>query len=156
PLLFVLALAMRPENKRERAPFDTPRDIAFAGALGVVALFAMWQGRSLEGWKAFVVFPVLPSVVALATLRRTRRFALVLAALLGAAFLDSGNVRTVWRARDYYGALRVARNASFVELLNGTTVHGLQAVDLAKSRTPIGYYTESGPLGDVFHAARAM
>ncbi|MEW5989928.1 MAG: fused MFS/spermidine synthase [Chloroflexota bacterium] len=56
------------------------------------------------------------------------------------------------RDRSFFGVTEVIRSADgrWIQLMNGTTVHGVQAVDPAGTSEPTFYYARSGPLGDVF------
>jgi SAM-dependent methyltransferase len=56
------------------------------------------------------------------------------------------------RDRSFFGVTAVMRTADgrWTELMNGTTVHGIQSTDPTVRRRPTSYYASSGPLGDVF------
>lgn len=56
------------------------------------------------------------------------------------------------RDRSFFGVTEVVRSLDgrLTLLMNGTTVHGSQATDPAKARSPQSYYVRSGPVGDVF------
>ncbi|HMC02861.1 MAG TPA: fused MFS/spermidine synthase [Cellulomonadaceae bacterium] len=56
------------------------------------------------------------------------------------------------RDRSFFAVTEVVRTADgrWTELMNGTTVHGVQSTDPSMSRQPTSYYASSGPLGDVF------
>jgi hypothetical protein len=57
-----------------------------------------------------------------------------------------------FRDRSFFGVTEVLRSANgeLTLLMNGTTVHGSQATDPAKARTPQSYYVRNGPVGDIF------
>lgn len=57
-----------------------------------------------------------------------------------------------YRDRSFFGVTEVtySPNGDLKLLMNGTTVHGSQATDPAKRRTPQSYYVQSGPVGDLF------
>jgi hypothetical protein len=57
-----------------------------------------------------------------------------------------------FRDRSFFGVTEVLEspNGELTLLMNGTTVHGSQATDPAKARTPQSYYVRSGPVGDLF------
>ena len=61
----------------------------------------------------------------------------------------------LFQERSFFGVTRVVRAADVVELLHGTTLHGIQSVDPALRDVPMGYYVREGPAGDVFAALRA-
>lgn len=99
----------------------------------------------------------LPLLVNYRYLPRPRRFALgVGACMLGTAFYGGVLGTTVHEERNFFGVVRVARDATgrFMQIAHGTTVHGSQSLDPARRRQPLVYYTRSGPLGQVFEAFR--
>lgn len=57
-----------------------------------------------------------------------------------------------FRDRSFFGVTEVIHddNKGITVLMNGTTVHGAQLIDPAERRTPISYYGEDGPMGDIF------
>jgi hypothetical protein len=67
-----------------------------------------------------------------------------------------GTGATVFTHRDFFGLIRVKldREHGLIGLQHGTTVHGVQSVDPARHREPLGYYTRGGPLGQLL-ASRA-
>jgi hypothetical protein len=60
-----------------------------------------------------------------------------------------------FRDRSFFGVTEVLRSpdSELTLLMNGTTVHGSQANDPAKRRTPQSYYVQAGPVGDLFRIA---
>ena len=62
-----------------------------------------------------------------------------------------------FRDRSFFGVTEVLEspNGELTLLMNGTTVHGSQATDPAKARTPQSYYVRGGPVGDLFAIAGA-
>jgi hypothetical protein len=57
-----------------------------------------------------------------------------------------------YRDRSFFGLTEVVESpdGQLTLLMNGTTVHGSQATDPAKARSPQSYYVRSGPVGDLF------
>lgn len=61
----------------------------------------------------------------------------------------------LFQGRSFFGVSRVVvRDGAARVLLNGTTVHGLQAADPVLRREPTAYYVRSGPAGDLFAVSR--
>lgn len=62
------------------------------------------------------------------------------------------------RDRSFFGVTEVVASADgrWIELFNGTTVHGTQSTDPLLRRTPTFYYAPSGPLGDIFDRLDAV
>lgn len=61
-----------------------------------------------------------------------------------------------FRDRSFFGVTEVtfSPDDDLKLLMNGTTVHGSQATDPAKRRTPQSYYVQAGPVGDLFATVR--
>lgn len=58
----------------------------------------------------------------------------------------------VHNGRTFFGAYRISETEKSRELAHGTTVHGFQMLDNEQSSTPVSYYSETGPVGDLFTA----
>jgi hypothetical protein len=60
-----------------------------------------------------------------------------------------------FRDRSFFGVTEVLQSpdGELTLLMNGTTVHGSQATDPARARSPQSYYVRSGPVGDLFSIA---
>jgi SAM-dependent methyltransferase len=56
------------------------------------------------------------------------------------------------RDRSFFGVTEVVPTADgrWIQLMNGTTVHGVQSTEARLRQTPTFYYARSGPLGDIF------
>jgi len=82
--------------------------------------------------------------------------------ILATSFLESvwSHVHYLEKKRNYYGIYKIYDNASGIRvLIHGTTLHGMQFVDEAKRRIPMGYYSPLSPIGsllisDIFQAKR--
>lgn len=59
--------------------------------------------------------------------------------------------------RSFYGVHRIVHDprAGFNEYYNGTTLHGRQVLDPARSREAVTYYHSSGPVGDLMRGMAA-
>jgi hypothetical protein len=64
----------------------------------------------------------------------------------------------LFRERSFFGVTMVLPSfgGERLEILNGTTLHGVQYVDDARRGRPTTYYVEEGPIGDVFRRLRAQ
>src|SRR5262249_18188982 len=85
--------------------------------------------------------------------RRPARFAMMIAAmLLASAVTERAYTTTLESERTFFGTYRVGLDddEKFYALYNGTTVHGLQAVDRSARDEPQVYYHRSGPFGQAF------
>ncbi|CAN5339087.1 fused MFS/spermidine synthase [soil metagenome] len=156
PLLVLCAIAITPPRAvtAPSAP-DRRRDVLFALVIGAIAFGSSVAARSTRGLLAALVFPGVALAVALVGFRHRRRYALGLAFIVGIAGVYADDGRTLYRERDFFGTLRVARdpNDQLTVLVHGTTIHGKQSLDPTKRREPLSYYARSGPAGDVFALA---
>lgn len=76
--------------------------------------------------------------------------------LTGSAFYQAsyGPVRESIRLmeRTFFGVVSVRGNESFVQMIHGTTSHGMQCRIPAYEREPLTYFTRAGPIGQFFAA----
>jgi spermidine synthase len=85
---------------------------------------------------------------------RPLRFALGLGSLLLASTLYAGPYgRVLATERSFFGVYRVSEDRGYRQLVHGTTVHGIQSMDLTRAREPLSYYYETGPIGQVFRSS---
>lgn len=148
PLMLVAAAWLGLPRERGFRPgdFAAPAGLAALAALTGVILPAGLPGPA----KAFVVFG-LPLLGCFLMSGHGPRFALGLAAILAAGGLvPEHGMTTLARDRSFFGVHRVATDGKFQLLFHGKTVHGMQSLDPAGSREPLGYYHREGPLGEVF------
>ena len=97
----------------------------------------------------------LPLVICASFWPHPTRFGLSIGGLLLVSLVGIGTEeRVVLVGRDFFGTHRVVidRNGTYRQLFNGTTLHGMQALDKTRRLEPLGYYTKTGPAGDVFAA----
>ena len=87
--------------------------------------------------------------------RRPIRFALAASAILLAGGLSQGpSGRLLHIERNFFGVVRVTedQDRSIHRLFHGSTLHGQQSLDPARSQEPWTYYARSGPIGQLFAA----
>lgn len=62
----------------------------------------------------------------------------------------------LFQGRSFFAVTRVTAvpDGGAIMLMNGTTLHGIQATEPAQRLEPTAYYVRSGPAGDLFTAAR--
>ncbi|HEV2386242.1 MAG TPA: fused MFS/spermidine synthase [Candidatus Acidoferrales bacterium] len=171
PLMLVAAALVRPpfgSRSRPRAKVEgrletkMPRpapawvDLAWAAGLGVFALALVRivpalgvQDQTVLRLGAFVP----PLLLCLSFSRRPLRFALGAAALLVGFHSYAGPFgASLYAGRNYFGVSRVvlSQNGKQALLFHGSTIHGLENLDPNRRDEPLGYYTRSGPIGQVF------
>ena len=163
PLGLVLICLLRPSLYQSAAPARARRlDVALPVLAMLLAAGLAWGATRANlpvgsiGHAALVFG--LPLLVCAGFWPRPLRFGLGIAGLLvvslsGARFSD----RVLFVGRDFFGIHRVEldHDRRYRQLVDGTTLHGMQAVDNTRRREPLAYYTRTGPAGDVFAALAA-
>jgi hypothetical protein len=171
PLAIVAAALLVPAPAGERR--QRVLDIALPATLFVGLGLVMWtlQARGtlsrletipftanttgLDAARLLLIFAVPAFAVAL-LIRRPRRFALGLLAILALDLLPFGSGSNVlYQDRSYFGVSKVLSEPGQHVLLSGSTIHGLQLLDPAQRDVPTTYYSRSGPVGDVFETVPA-
>ena len=100
---------------------------------------------------SFAVFAA-PLLFCFSFSRRPLRFALWFgSAFSGERPLRPLRARTAHRA-EFLRRLSRFRRAGYRQLIHGSTIHGLQSTEPARSREPLAYYYETGPIGQVFRS----
>jgi hypothetical protein len=99
----------------------------------------------------------LPLVLCFTFVQRPIRFGLGVGVILLAATLcASGEEKVIFQTRSFFGIIRVELDYPFVRLMHGTTLHGMQYLDVPDFQydrdEPITYYMRDGPVGDLFAA----
>ncbi len=133
-------------------------DFALPALLLAYVLGASAATRAIEGFSdgwAVLLVAVVPTLLCFVFSPRPVRFALGVAVLLGTA--ESGQMYRgdiLHQERTFFGVHRVTRDPgnSVNILYHGSTVHGVQSLDPAREREPLGYYHPSGPSGSVVQA----
>ncbi len=168
PLAVVLACLMLPRltDKRDEKSakrtrwFDTvlPLGVGLLTA-GIAVLITRFEVGATSRMLILLGAGLLLTVFSRRLLtRRPAHFALALGiVILGGIMYDEVTSRTIYRERNFYGALRVSRDSIGVshELHHGTTLHGRQFMDEVRRCEPLTYYHPTGPLGSIFEAYNA-
>ena len=154
PLALILACLLR----AARSPADSRvhlSDIALAVGLGIIAFlaeFGVGFFLARKGSLVFVVYALaLPVVIALIFYRKPFRFSAAAAAIsLSVILYPDPNRSTVAIERSFYGVHRIENRGAYRVLLNGNTHHGSQSLRPPRRCVPLSYYSQTGPLGDLF------
>ncbi|HEV3217732.1 MAG TPA: fused MFS/spermidine synthase [Vicinamibacterales bacterium] len=155
PLGLVIACFLRP------AP--TPRfrpnrfDLMIPAVIGLMpVLLAEWVPilrLDVDSLPAHAFVFGVPLLVAVAVWRNRLRFGLTLAAiLLAGVFVRGLETRLLYVHRNFFGITRVMLDEGehYRMLVDGRTLHGMQALQPAREREPLGYYNQNGPVGQLF------
>jgi hypothetical protein len=122
-------------------------------ALGSLIGFPRWRITTALTYAVPVALCLL-----LYLLGRATAFALSIAAVAWVCIHDNdGNRRIVRRDRSFFAVLTVADDpeGDCRHLVNGRTPHGRQFLKPGRRSTPLAFYVEEGPIGDVFHDLRS-
>ena len=161
PLMIVAALLVAPlgEGSPPLAPrrvFTMPRGLDVAVPIAVAALtLSLVTGMEKTAFTPRTQYLIafgLPALVAFGFSRQPVRFGLAMGAiLLVSTVFGSARGHTVHSERTFFGVHRVAVDPSgaYHQLLHGGTIHGLQSLDPARRREPLGYFSASGPAGQI-------
>jgi hypothetical protein len=143
--------AFRPAN---RARFVGLADLAIPLAIGAAVAVSILINNRFGSFSRFIILgAALPAVVAFGQKRHRVRFAASIAAILLAGLLtESPFGRVVYAARTFFGVNRVRVDPAhgYRFIFHGTTLHGMQSLDPARSGEPLSYFHRTGPIGQVF------
>jgi hypothetical protein len=154
PLLLVLACLVRPASLMTGARQRLLDVTVPAGVGACILLGCQIFGNRNNVTMVFIVV-LLAVLVVFGSRRRPWRFALGVAAVFVSLQLYSpGSASVIYRGRSFFGAFRVEQNDNFHErvFIHGATVHGGQSLEPGRRAEPMGYYTRSSPIGQVFEA----
>jgi hypothetical protein len=156
PIGLVLACLLRP------APDDAHSRVSrfeMLTAVGV-GLFALPLSElthallpNLETALARAIIYGIPLLGIAAMWRSPMRFGVALGTLLlSNTFLIGLENRVLYAHRNFFGISRVLDDpgGNYRYLVNGGTLHGMQALDPARAGEPLSYYDRSGPVGQLF------
>lgn len=158
PIVVVLACLMRPDHTA--AGYGNKRwwvrvfpMFVFLLTIGLSQLASRSSGTERMQSAIALFIPLVICYVV--TLRRPALFALTLVAFLFGAlpFLNASD-KTLVSRRNFFGIWRVTsnKNEDFRRLWHGSTVHGVQFNDANRKCVATSYYSNDGPLGQIFEA----
>jgi hypothetical protein len=125
------------------------------GRLNQVVLPNATTGSDLV--RILIVFAI-PAGVSAAFSWRPVRFGLAAFAMLLLALLPLGSQSVIFQQRDFYGVHKVVSDPAGTRhaLIDGGTIHGLELMDPQRRDIPASYYSNSGPVGDLFAAEQPV
>ncbi len=129
-----------------------------SGALSALDKQALTAGTTASDLvRVLVVFGV-PAAASAAFLARPTRFGLAATAMLGLSLLPLGSEPSIFQQRDFFGVHKVVSDAGGTRhaLIDGGTIHGMELMDPANRDKPASYYSEGGPVGDLFGAVQPV
>ena len=111
--------------------------------------------RALPGGVSAIVVYVVPLVLCFTFVGRPLRFGLgVGAVLLASMFCKDYQAQVLHRERGFFGDLHARHDptGAYVQMVHGTTLHGMQAIDPARRGEALTYFHKTGPIGEIFAA----
>lgn len=129
--------------------------LLFGGGMGL-----MRGARAISGETypyAFLAMILVFVVAGFSFKGRPLRYGLTAAVLLAAGTRTSMDRTIIEQARSYFGTYDVVYSEEDDSniLFHGTTIHGIQMLDPELRTRPTSYYTEAGPLGQMFGLLRS-
>ncbi len=158
PLAMLLACLLLPtDSERVGIPRKRWMDLLVpAGVMLLAVALGLAVSRVSPGTlTGLVVAFAIPMVIIYPFRKQPLRFSLCLGAiLLGASFVTVVGNKTLHTERNFFGVLRVNRNASDTmhTLIHGSTIHGRQSTIPERRCEALSYFHHTGPLGQVFAA----
>jgi hypothetical protein len=174
PLSIILACLLRPPFAFARKPPEAPEtlrqkkrwwvskasaaqlDWILPLALGLLTLAAVLLlpivGVKPSQWSVGLLAGI-PAAVCYFFVDRPLRFALGLTAImLAGSYYVGGQGKVLLVERNFFGVIRVTTDQSgnYLQLVHGTTIHGRQSLDPARSHEPLAYFHQTGPVGRFF------
>ena len=164
--LAVLRIDRTPDDARATARGSLGGDalqalaVAAAGWAGLVLSRGLQLPGLLLGMEpAAWVLLLPPLLVALLAMRRPRALAFSTAVLLALPWALGPAEQVLHRDRTFFGRHQVLRQpygqGAFHQLVDGTTVHGVQYDSPPWADLPLSYYGSASPIADVFAALAA-
>ena len=154
PLVLVAACLLRSTPASEQHRRLTIADVAVPLAIGAAVAASVLVNNRFGSLSRFIVLGAsMPALAAYAQQRHRFRFAASIALILLAGTLtESPFGRVAYAARTFFGVnrVRVDEAHGYRFIFHGTTLHGMQSLDPARSQEPTSYYHRSGPIGQVF------
>jgi hypothetical protein len=154
PIVLTLACALYRPGRRRAALHLSIRDVAMAAIVGSYsAAYMLWIGTVTTRTAPLVLGLGAAAVATFAQRGNPTLFALCIGATLSAGTVArAAEVRSLYRERTYFGVYHVEIDSTgtYRQLFHGTTLHGQQALDGARSAEPLAYYTKTGPFGVAF------
>jgi len=153
PLMLVAACLLRPWLTAKGRWLEVADGVLMVCLLAVFGV-AVWgvPGKHVTSMEGKVWLVCLAGLAAFLLGRRPARFAVAVAILLGVGLICTEPKMPLYRARSFFGVLRVDVDEEGQEhrLLHGSTLHGVQSLDPEQALQPCSYYDRDGPVGDLF------
>jgi spermidine synthase len=126
--------------------------MSVSGVLGRLNQVVLPNATTASDLVRILVVFAIPAAVSAAFSWRPVRFGLAAFAMLLLALLPLGSQSVIFQQRDFYGVHKVVSDPAGTRhaLIDGGTIHGLELMDPQRRDIPASYYSNSGPVGDLF------
>jgi hypothetical protein len=154
PLMLIAACALGLLINTPRRP--RYQDMVLPLSLGgLVALLLIAGAKGALGTYTFALGIGVTGAVYVACAKHPARLATAIALMFGAGSIwGPSQTHVLFAERTFFGVLRVRTDdmGKYHRLIHGSTLHGEQALDPARSGEPRTYYHRAGPIGQVIAA----
>ena len=160
PIVLVLALAVRRGHRSASGSSWSLNDLVVPIGVGALSAgFMVWLHPGRGSGHLFVAGLGLPALLAFTQSRAPVRFAACVATMLVAGSLAANTQgQALYATRTFFGVHRVMTDQGdrYHSLYHGTTLHGMQAVDLSHQSEALTYFHRQGPIGQAFAGLPAL
>lgn len=160
PIMITAALMLRP-GRQSWSFRGLAGQMAFPLALFAIGVGLYWRVDDLlEHFDSLVIALMLISLLTYLLRMQPVGFGLLSGAVIVLALgLHGLAAHTLYQERSFFGVMAVKENiltdgnkatARYHELFHGTTKHGAERMDPEFLRVPLTYYSQPGPMGQLF------
>ena len=151
PLVLIAACLLR-GSWRDRKLGSA--DGLIPAAIGIAVAVSIVVNNHFGSLSRYIILgATIPAVITLRQKQYTVRFAASIAMILLAGTLTQSPFgAVVYSARTFFGVNRVRVDTAhgYRFIFHGTTLHGMQSLDPARSHEPLSYFHRTGPVGQIF------
>jgi hypothetical protein len=155
PIMIVAALLLRPWAEPKKYLLAIPAVLFVAG---LVAYFSV--ADLLQYFDEIALTLIAVSILVFFIRKQTLSYALTVGVVMFLALnLHGLSSHTLFQERTFFGVMSVRESVltdesgkpeSYHELFHGTTKHGAQRLPDALAKIPLTYYSQPGPMGQLF------
>ena len=157
PLVLVAACLLRAGSWPLRRPAIA--DVAVPLGIGAAVGASILVNNQFGSLSRYILLgAAIPAVITLRQKHFPVRFASCISLiLLAGALTRSPFGDVVYAKRTFFGVnrVRVDEGRGYRFIFHGTTLHGMQHLDPARSQEPVSYFHRSGPVGQMFASVPA-
>jgi hypothetical protein len=155
PLMIVAALLLRPWTEPKKWLLAIPAVLLAVGLIAYVSVNDL-----LQYFDEIALSLIAVSIAVFFIRKQTLSYALTVGVVMFLALnLHGLSSHTLFQERTFFGVMSVRESVltdennkpeTYRELYHGTTKHGAQRLPEALAKTPLTYYSQPGPMGQLF------